>query len=445
MIQYQALYPPAYAGVLTCTAQGIGRTVTLWDPFVKIIKRTALALLVLLLLAQIPFIYRRYQTGKLAEKIAQLESQRTPYTDPNFKEYKGIIHAHTNIGGHSSGTFDELIAAANANDLDFVLMSEHISDTIDTAALTLNGVYGKTLFVGGNELDTSDGDRFLLIPGGGEAARARKSGTEAFLEKAKAENKLALITYPERFKSWDSAFNGIEVFSLHTAAKQMNPLAAIGDLIWTYPAHPELMLAQAWTRPDANLAKFDEIAAQRQISLFAGTDAHSNIGFHLFGDSAGNKPLGVKLDPYETMFRMARLHVLIEKDKPFERETLIEAIRAGRYFVGFDAIGNSSGFSFTAMSNDFMHSEFSMGEVAPSISQIKVISPLSARIVIFKDGRVFKEQIGSSVAMDQLNDGAYRIEVYREDLGRPFDKMPWIISNPIYVRANGPQVPVLEQ
>ena len=254
----------------------------------KILKRVLIVLLVLLLLAQIPFIYRRYQTGQLAGKIAQLESQRIAYTDPNFKEYKGIIHAHTSLGGHSMGSFDELIAAANANDLDFVLMTEHYSDTFDTAAQTLNGVYGKTLFVGGNEIDTSDGDRFLLIPGGGEAAKARMSGTAAFLDAAHRENKLAMITYPEKFRTWDSQFDGIEVFSLHTAAKQMNWLTALGDLIWTYPSYPELMLAKSFQRPDANLAKFDETAAQRPISLFAGTDAHSNIGFHIFGDDAGN-------------------------------------------------------------------------------------------------------------------------------------------------------------
>src|SRR5687767_6786084 len=166
----------------------------------KIIKRILLVFLVLLILAQIPFIYRRYQTGKLAEKIAQFDSQRTTYTDPNFKEYKGIIHAHTSLGGHSTGTFDELIAAANANDLDFVLMTEHISDTIDTAALTLNGVYGKTLFVGGNELDTADGDRFLMVPGSADAAALRHMPTNAVLEKLHTEGRLALITYPEKFK-----------------------------------------------------------------------------------------------------------------------------------------------------------------------------------------------------------------------------------------------------
>ncbi len=49
------------------------------------------------------------------------------------------------------------------------------------------------------------------------------------------------------------------------------------------------MLASYFKRPDENLRKFDGIAAKRNVSLVAGTDAHSNIGFHLFGDDAGNK------------------------------------------------------------------------------------------------------------------------------------------------------------
>ncbi|MEP6705336.1 MAG: hypothetical protein ABJB34_11075 [Acidobacteriota bacterium] len=401
----------------------------------KILKRILLVLLVLLLLAQIPFIYRRYQTGKLAAKIVELDAQRTTYADPNFREYKGIIHAHTHLGGHSTGSFEELIAAANANDLDFVLMTEHFSDTFNTAAQTLNGVYGKTLFVGGNEIDTSDGDRFLLIPGGGEAAKARMSGTTAFLEKAHAANQLALITYPEKFKSWDSQFDGIEVFSLHTEAKQISWLTALGDLIWSYPSYPELTLAKNFTRPDANLAKFDEIVTNRNISLFAGTDAHSNIGFHIFGDDAGNKLINIKLDPYATIFRITRIHVLIEKDKEFNRENLIDAIRAGRYFIGFDALGDTQGFSFSAVGSSVVSPEFSMGERAAWLSQIKVNSPLVGRILVLKDGQRWDEKSGASTyTSSQVDFGVYRVEVYREDLGPLFDKIPWIISNPIYIR-----------
>ena len=406
----------------------------------KIAKRIFLVLLALLVLAQIPFIYRRYQTGKLADKIATLDAQRTAYTDPNFKEYKGIIHAHTNLGGHSAGTFDELIAAANANHLDFVLMTEHVSDTVDTAALTLNGVYGKTLFIGGNEIETTDGDRFLLIPGGGEAAKARMNGTPAFLDAAKRENKLAFVTYPERLKSWDATFDGIEVFSLHTAAKQMNPLTALGDLIWTYPSYPELMLAQGWTRPDANLAKFDEIASKRPITLFAGSDAHSNIGFHLFGDDAGNKLINIKLDPYITIFRMARMHVSIEKDKELSRETLLEAIRARRYFVGFDVIGDTTGFQFSmaTTAGDVIQGDTVLLGDAPKLMADTKRDGI-ARMVIYRNGQVVadsKEQYAPSFEMAIKEAGVYRVEVYRDDLGPPFDKMPWIISNPIYVRSS---------
>ena len=140
----------------------------------RVVKKIVLILLAILVAIQAPFIYRRYKVGKLAEKIAQLNAQRIPRSNDKFTEYKGIIHAHTSLGGHSTGGFDELIAAANANDLDFVIMTEHWSDAYDTSALTLNGVYGKTLFVGGNEIDTADSDRFLMIPGSARRGRIAK-------------------------------------------------------------------------------------------------------------------------------------------------------------------------------------------------------------------------------------------------------------------------------
>ncbi len=396
----------------------------------KLLKRIVLILLAVLIAVQAPFIYRRYKVGKLAEKISELNSQRKEPADSKFKEYKGIIHAHTNLGGHSTGPFEELIAAANANDLDFVIMTEHWSDTIDTAALTLNGVYGKTLFIGGNEIDTADGDRFLMIPGSAYAASLRKLPTAEVLAKLHAENRIALVTYPEKFNSWNSTFDGIEVFSLHTNAKKMNPFTAIFDGIWSFPAYPELMLASYFQRPEENLRKFDEIAATRKISLFAGTDAHSNIGVHLFGDDAGNKGLNLKIDSYETIFRLARQHVLIEKDKPLTQENLIDSLKAGQSFIGFDAIGNPTGFRFEQVSvfDDGYGSN-------PNHSGVRVTSPLPARIHVLLNGNVFEESSHAlTLEMDLSQPGAYRVEVYLDQLGPPFDKMPWIISNPIYVR-----------
>ncbi len=167
----------------------------------KLLKRILLILLALLIAVQAPFIYRRYKIGKLAEKIEELNRARTPSAaDPKFKEYKGIIHVHTNLGGHSTGSFEELIAAANANDIDFVIMTEHWSDTMDTAALTLNGVYGKTLFIGGNEIDTVDSDRFLMIPEVRTRQDSAKCRRSPLLDKLHSENRLALSNLPRKIQ-----------------------------------------------------------------------------------------------------------------------------------------------------------------------------------------------------------------------------------------------------
>lgn len=404
----------------------------------KLLKRIVLILLAVLIAVQAPFIYRRYKIGQLAAKIATLNGERTTRTDDRFKEYKGIIHAHTNLGGHSTGSFDELIAAANANDLDFVIMTEHWSDTVDTAALTLNGVYGKTLFIGGNEIDTVDSDRFLMVPGSAEAASLRKLPTIAVIDKLHAENRLALVTYPEKFNTWDSNFDGIEVFSLHTNAKKMNPFTAIFDGIWSFPAYPELMLASYFRRPDENLRKFDEIAANRKISLFAGTDAHSNIGFHLFGDDAGNKGLNIKIDDYATIFRLARQHVLIEKDKLLTRDNLIESLKAGRSYIGFDVLGDTSGFEYFATTGD--GKEAIQGDHLSLSSNMLLRASYNknyvVRFVIYRNGEIYASsaEYTNELEVAVSDPGAYRVEGYRDFLGPPFDKMPWIISNPIYVR-----------
>jgi len=396
----------------------------------KPVKRILLILLAVLIAVQAPFIYRRYKIGQLAAKIEELNRvsrENPPADDAKFKEYKGIIHAHTSLGGHSTGSFEELIAAANANDLDFVIMTEHWSDTIDTAALTLNGIYGKTLFIGGNEIDTADSDRFLMIPGSGDAAGLRRIPTAAVIDKLHAENRLALVTYPEKFKSWDANFDGIEVFSLHTNAKKMNPFTALFDGIWSFPAYPELMLASYFKRPDENLRRFDEVASRRNVSLLAGTDAHSNIGFHLFGDNAGNTVLNFKIDDYATIFRLARQHVLVEMDKPLTRETLIAALKEGQSFIGFDVLADSTGFRFGPVNK-------LPNGVSPNHGGFRVLSPLPARIVVYLDGRVFREEQDSTVLyLDTFEHGSFRVEVYLDQLGPPFDKMPWIVSNPIYV------------
>ncbi|MGI9034754.1 MAG: hypothetical protein ACR2GD_01830 [Pyrinomonadaceae bacterium] len=394
----------------------------------KIWKKILLALLAIILLAQIPFIYNRYKIGQLADKINQFGAQRIVVENPNFRDYKGIIHAHTSLGGHSTGSFTELINAAQSDQLDFVVMTEHTDELYDTSALTLRGNYKGVLFINGQEVDTAT-DRFLLLNGDAESNQMNKVSTPDFLEKYHALGKVVFITYPEKFKTWDSNFDGVEVFSLHTNAAKMNPLLFAEDALWSYHGYPQLVLAKYLRRPDDNLKKFDEIAANRKITLFAGSDAQSNIGFHIFGDDAQHKIINLKFDSYATIFNVIRNHVLLEKDKPLTQENLLAALKNGHSFIGVDAWGESDGFNFTA-GEKLMGDEISLG----SNLDLKAVAPHQARFVLYKNGeKVFEAADTTEMNFQPKEPGAYRVEVYLDSLG--FSQMPWIISNPIYVRT----------
>ena len=135
-------------------------------------RRILIAILGLAVLSQIPFAYRRYRLRQLRNTIQQLAAQRIPPAPENeYVDYKGVIHVHSLLGGHSTGTFAELIAAAKANQLDFVIMTEHPQAEFDTSAMTLNGTHAGILFINGNEVATASGDRLLLIPGTSNAER----------------------------------------------------------------------------------------------------------------------------------------------------------------------------------------------------------------------------------------------------------------------------------
>lgn len=364
-------------------------------------KFILLVVLLLLLLSQIPFAYRRFKLRRLSNAIQQLNSQRVPAQANGFKEYKGVVHVHSFLGGHSAGTFGAIISGAQANQLQFVIMTEHTEKDFDTAAMTLKGMHGGVLFINGNEVSAENGDRSLVLPGD-----------------------VSIVAYPQEFKNWDTArINGVEVYNVFTNAKQANPVIAFFDVLWSQRAYPDLIFAHYFQRPDENLKKWDQALTRARLTATGGNDAHANIGASL-NDSSGKKLIGIQLDPYEVSFKLVRLHVLIEENKPLDETSLIEAIRNGHCFIGFDFLGDSSGFAFEASAPAIQGDETKMP------AQLKIRTPVPSRVVIFKDGSVFLDESGVTSREFSVEPGVYRAEVYLPQLGNRL----WIISNPIYVR-----------
>ena len=99
-------------------------------------KKILLAVLIIVLLSQVPFAYRRYRLGRLNALIQMVNSEsqqlaisrtdnRNGFSD-EYTTYTGVLHVHSFLGGHSDGTFQEILEGAKANNLRFVVMTEHV-------------------------------------------------------------------------------------------------------------------------------------------------------------------------------------------------------------------------------------------------------------------------------------------------------------------------------
>src|SRR5213594_3500187 len=96
-------------------------------------RKILIVALGILLLSQTPFAYRRYRLSRLQDTVQQLAAQRvSPPNESDYVDYQGVIHVHSFLGGHSTGTFSELITAAKTNALDFVIMTEHPQSQFNT-------------------------------------------------------------------------------------------------------------------------------------------------------------------------------------------------------------------------------------------------------------------------------------------------------------------------
>jgi hypothetical protein len=430
--------------------------------------KVLLALLVVFAVSQTPFAYRRYQLGQLDAAIRRLNAARSAADDAGYADYRGVLHVHSFLGGHSAGRFEEIVAGARANELAFVVMSEHPSPHFDTRALTLRGTHDGVLFIPGSETGEDARDRLLTFgndaapqpgdantepPGGPRPARpdgadpdggrrtadggqpSDASPLQSQIDRAKASGRLVFVAHPETFTAWQSAqnFDGMEVYNLHADAAHARPLTLLFDGLWSYRAYPHLLWTRFHEAPTENLRRWDELTARgRRVVAVAGNDAHANVGLSL-QKLDGGALFQIKLDPYERSFRVVRTHALLPRGQKLTGETLASALAAGHAYVAFDLLCDATGFRLTASNGS---QQVLMGDeiaLAGGV-RLRAATPVASRVALVRDGRKVGEKEGTLAEWDLTERGVYRVECYLPQLPDPLSRKPWIISNPVYVR-----------
>ncbi len=346
------------------------------------------------------------------------------------------LHMHTLYSdGHA--THAEIARAALKTGLDVIIVTDH--------NVWVNGPEGyykdddkRLLLLVGEEIHDQARDpqkNHLLVFGAGRELSTWAYDPQRLLDAVRQAGALAFIAHPVdpaapsvgetdiSWVSWDvQGFTGIELWNGFSEykARIKSKLHAI------YYAFNPGRIARG-PLPDA-LKKWDELTALgRRVVAVGGSDAHAL--------PARLGPLRKTLFPYAFHFRSVNTHLLtpgpLSGDLFEDRRMILETLRQGHAFIGYDLPAPTRGFRFTAQGKDGM---VGMGdEIACNTGvTLQIRLPRRTECRLFKDGKPAKSwRQRDTCTFITSEPGVYRVEVYVHYMG---SRRGWIYSNPIYVR-----------
>jgi len=353
-----------------------------------------------------------------------------------------ILNTHIQ-STYSDGTGDyrSIIEAALQSNLDVVITTDH-----NLWVGGVEGYYGneerKVLFLDGEEIHNQTlrpQKNHLLVFGAESELSPLAADTQRLINRVIQINGLSFIAHPFdasaavvnegsiAWENWDvHGYTGIEIWNAMSEFKsriQSNLHALF------YAIFPELI---ARGPQGETLQKWDELltAGQRIVAL-GGSDAHA------LRRSLG--PIHKTLFPYDFHFRCINNHLLLPQPLSgnFEQDKtlVLDTLRKGNFYVGYDLPHSTAGFHFTAQGKDAIAN---MGEEITNAGGVtfQIRLPDRGECRLIRDGQIVKVwKIRNPCTYITTQPGVYRVEVYRNYFGR---QRGWIFSNPIYVKKSEP-------
>lgn len=355
---------------------------------------------------------------------------------PPSAAVRGAVHIHTRRSD-GTGTVDQIAAAAARAGLSFVILTDHGDASREPAPPTYqHGV----LCIDAVEISTTGGHVVALglprspYPLGGEPRDvvediARLGGMS--IAAHPTSSKAAL-----RWRDWRVPVDGIEWLNGDSEWRD-EPVVSLGRALLTYPVRQAATLAALLDRPEESLRRWDELASTRAVVALAASDAHARVGFRSEGDPVDSR-VAIHIPSYEQVFRAFSISIpdlTLSHDPPADARSVLDAIKHGHVYSAIDGL---AGPGYVAFEAELRGSRATAGDTldegGAASFHVRSNGPQDAQIVLLKDGNIVAQGSGSTLEHMSADPGVYRVEIQLANApGRP--PIPWIVSNPIYIRA----------
>ncbi|HEU5142835.1 MAG TPA: CehA/McbA family metallohydrolase [Solirubrobacterales bacterium] len=346
----------------------------------------------------------------------------------------GAVHVHS-TRSDGTGSVDEIAAAANRAGLRFVVITDHgdASRPPDPPQYR-HGV----LVIDAVEISTNQGHVIALdlpaapYPLGGEARDV--------VEDVRRLGGFAIAAHPEsskpelRWTARDAPIDGVEWINLDSAWRDESRLRLVRAAI-DYPLGPPSALASLLDRPGVTLDRWDAMTERRAVVAVAGHDAHGGVAEG--GRGGWRRRLGVP--SYEASFRTFALRTILPADlrgsAADDARVVVEAIKSGRTFTAIDAVATPAFIDFRAAAAGVPGLT---GQTIPFAAgatvTVRATVPDGGRLVLFRGGSEVAQSTTDELTARADAPGAYRVEV-RAGTAPGDPPVPWLVTNPIYLRA----------
>ena len=391
-----------------------------------------------------------------------LRAQRQPvaYT-AGWNEYRGILHSHSHFSHDSEVTFEEILRALNVAKLDFICLSDHAVEGRADFDWQWRGIHDGKLFIPGFEMKEG------MMPFGVASGVVLSNRTDAAIlaQQIVTNGGVLFYAHPEEPREWNRPeLTGMEIYNLHVDFKRRR--GGLGgllpDVLLNLRSYPDHLYHLAFNRPTEFLQRWDDLNRTRHLTGIAANDCHQNVGVRgiyttadtiriedtspqtlkefklnwftrplarmFFGPLEPDRKLfHLQLDPYERSARFVNTHVLASG---LTELAILDSLRAGRVFIGFDMIADSSSFRWYASEPAGLAV---MGEALAfaNTTRLHARSPLPCRFTIIKDGSVVHQQEGREMNWTPSGPGKYRVEA---ELKVRNEWVPWVYANPIQLQ-----------